>query len=65
MGNRLKLERAICLEKRNSIGAKSENLVEPHFQLIKLYCRLIDPDRPIRRNLHGDRFGSILGDSRP
>jgi hypothetical protein len=57
LGNRLKLERAICLEKRNPIRAESEDFLEPRTQLIGLYCRLIDPDGTIRGDFHHDDLG--------
>lgn len=57
LGNRLKLKRASCLEKRNPIRAESEDFLEPRTQLIELYCRLIDPDGTIRGDLHHDNLG--------
>jgi hypothetical protein len=57
LGNRLKFQRAICLEKRNPIRAWSESLLESSTQLIELYCRLIDANRTVRRNLNDDCFG--------
>jgi hypothetical protein len=36
LGNRLKFQRAICLEKRNPIRAWSESLLESSTQLIEL-----------------------------
>ena len=56
LGNRLKLERAICLKKRNPIRTWNENFLQPRAQLIELYCRLIDPDGTIGRDLHDDGF---------
>jgi hypothetical protein len=53
---RVKLERAITLQKRNLLSAKSEDLLQANRQSLTLNNRLIDPERTIGRKLDDDRF---------
>jgi hypothetical protein len=50
--HRVKLERAITLQKRNVLSAESEDLLQAN----ALNNRLIDPERTIGRNLDDDCF---------
>ncbi len=54
--HRVKLERAITLQKRNVLSAKSEGLLQAKSQCFALNNRLIDPERTISRKLDDDRF---------
>jgi hypothetical protein len=47
LGHRLKLERAITLQKRNSLSARSEDPFQTNGQFLALDNRLINPDRTI------------------
>jgi hypothetical protein len=52
--HRVKLERAITLQKRNVLSAESEDLLQANRQSLALNNRLIDPERTIGRNLDDD-----------
>ena len=54
--HRVKLERAITLQKRNVLSAESEDLLPAKRQSLALNNRLIDPERTIGRMLDDDRF---------
>ena len=53
--HRVKLERAITLQKRNVLSAESEDLLPAKRQSLALNNRLIDPERTIGRMLDDDR----------
>ena len=54
--HRVKLERAITLQKRNVLSAEGEDLLPAKRQSLALNNRLIDPERTIGRMLDDDRF---------
>ena len=56
--HRVKLERAITLQKRNVLSAESEGLLQANRQSLALNNRRIDPERTIGRKLDDDRFGT-------
>lgn len=56
LSHRVKLERAITLQKRNVLSAESESLKQATRQCLALNHRLIDPKRTIGRKLDDDRF---------
>ena len=54
--HRVKLERAITLQKRNVLSAESDGLLQANRQSLALNNRRIDPERTIGRKLDDDRF---------
>jgi hypothetical protein len=54
LGNRLKLEGTVSLEKCNAMSSQSEHSSETTAEFIELYYRLIDPHRAIRSDRPDD-----------